>query len=184
MKNKKEKRKFRIPIINDIIQNRKKRLALTVLASLLFFLWFYNTYLALTTVEIGKKENYVRDLISVIPPKTIGSNQSLYEDIYFTNATLTQFKEYYQEFNVIFGEFGYWIPYSLLLGLTLFFFLLFRHFQLSSDLILLFLASFDLALIILTLAYFINPLWLIIGITLSLIYISYRIIQERREEIQ
>jgi hypothetical protein len=180
---KKEKRKFRIPIINDIIHNRKKRLALTVLFSLLFFLWFYNTYLAITIVEIGKRENYVRDLISVIPPKTIGSNQSLYQNIDLTNTTLPVFKSYYQEFNVIFGVWGYWIPYALLLGFTLFFFLLFKHFEISRDLVLLFIASFDTALVILTMAYFINPLWLIIGITLSLIYIVYRVIQERREEI-
>ena len=185
MKNKKQKRKFRIPIIpiTTILKDRKRRLALTILLSLLFFLWFYNSYLALTVIEMGKNENYVRDIISVIPPKTIPANLTYAGNIILTNGTLTTFEGYYQEFNVIFGEWGYWIPYSLLLGLTIFFFLLFRHFQISSDLILLFIASFDLALIVLTLAYFINPLWAIIGITLSLVYITYRIIQERREQL-
>jgi hypothetical protein len=179
----KKKRKFRIPIVN-IVKERKRRLALTVLGSLLFFLWFYNNFLALTIIESGKDQNFVRDIVSVIPPKTIPANLTYNNNIFITNATITQFKGYYQEFNPIFGEFGFWIPYSLLLGFTLFFFLLFRHFEISRDLVLLLIASFDLALVILTMAYFINPIWLIIGITLSLVYITYRVIQERKEEIQ
>jgi hypothetical protein len=169
--------------IINIFKNRKRRLALTILFSLLFFLWFYNTYLAVTIVEIGKNQNFVKDKVSVIPPKTIPANLTYYQYNYLTNATLTPSQRYYQEFNVIFGEFGYWIPYALLMGLTIFFFLLFRQFEMSRDLVLLLIAGFDTALIVLTLAYFINPIWAIIGITLSLIYIVYRVIHERREEV-
>jgi hypothetical protein len=185
-KENKKKRKFRIPFIPifiNVFKDKRKRLALTILAALLFFLWFHNAYLALSIVEIGKRENFVRDEILVIPPKTISANLTLNENIYLANATIMQEKGYYQEFNVIFGDFGFWIPYILLFGLTLFFFLLFRQFEISKDLILLFIAGFNTALIVLTLAYFINPLWAIIGITLSLIYIAYRIIQERGEDI-
>jgi hypothetical protein len=183
---KKQKRKFRIPFIPifvNIVKDRKRRLAFTILLSLLFFLWFYNSYLALTIVEIGKNENFVKDKISVIPPKTIPANLTYYQYNFLTNTTLTQWKGYYGEFKAITGEWGYWIPYALLFGFTIFFFLLYRQFEISRDLILLLIAGFDTALIILTLAYFINPIWAIIGITLSLVYIVYRVIQERREEI-
>jgi heme/copper-type cytochrome/quinol oxidase subunit 4 len=169
--------------IKNFFKDRKRRLALTVLFALLFFTFYY----AYAQKEVIVYDNKIIDNVE-IKKLIIYGNEYVYYNKHITITILPIryydiINPYYQEFNVIFGIWGYWIPYTLLFGLTLFFFLLFRQFEISRDLILLLIAGFDTALIILTLAYFINPIWSIIGITISLIYIVYRLIQERKEEI-
>jgi hypothetical protein len=171
--------------VKNFFQDRKNRLALTILFALLIFAYF-----GYAETNIIANQNFVYDEIKIYKLE-VNPMEKVYDKINITTTILpiefyykiTTSANYWSEFNIIFGIWGYWIPYVLLFGLTLFFFLLFRQFEVSRDLVLLLIAGFDTALIVLTLAYFINPIWTIIGITLSLIYIVYRVVQERREEI-